>query len=323
VHSKAVKLTEWRPTIVHPEVPVGKTNFILKTSFLTALIAWGFGTLTSAWAAGPVETPYLIVHDGSGTLSHQEAVRFANSAEKTFEAILKFWAANYPINRFGKIRVEYNLPRGDRYFAVSSQRKEKDRRVRTVGVWGPSDEPHEMAHKLTHTLFPNKDKLIRNMMGIPTESRFGNYLSFPMCGFSNDDWVLALIELKSYISLTELGPGHEQWGMGFRGGLPYVTDRARQHASYTEAGSFGAYLMNTYGIEKMKAFNRFSHSEGRQWTKVFGLTLKDLETNWIKALNSDRASAEMNISTLKTFLRKFPFSPCLQAQAIANKSAGR
>jgi hypothetical protein len=48
------------------------------------------------------------------------------------------------------------------------------------------------------------------MMGEASEIRFGNPLSFPMCGFNKDEWVMAILQ----------------------------------------AGSFGEYLINTYGIGK-------------------------------------------------------------------------
>ena len=65
-----------------------------------------------------------------------------------------------------------------------------------------------MVHKLTHALFPTEDKLIRNMMGIPTELRFGNPCSFPMCGYDPDAWVTAIRRTGSYIPLDGLGEAH-------------------------------------------------------------------------------------------------------------------
>ena len=120
------------------------------------------------------------------------------------------------------------------------------------------------------------------MMGIPMEIRFGNSQTFPMCGFSNNDWVSALLQIKSYIPLAELGPSHTHWGMKTLEGLPVVTDIARQHAAYTESGAFGSYLLNLYGKEKIKEFNRLSKTNKRPWMKIFGLKLNELEKNWIR-----------------------------------------
>ena len=102
-------------------------------------------------------------------------------------------------------------------------------------------------------------------MGIPSEIRFGNMESFPMCGLNIDDWVLALRDAGAYRPLSELKPEHEPWGhtMGPHG-LLVVTDERRQQISYAEAGSFGAYLLRSYGTSKMKSFYRlrFRHQQG-------------------------------------------------------------
>ena len=96
-----------------------------------------------------------------------------------------------------------------------------------------------MAHKLTSAVFPQKDKLIRNLMGILTEAQVGNPLTFPMCGFSSNEWVLALLETKSYLPLSELGPDHESWGMkDAGGGKLLILDKAKQHKAYAGNGVF-------------------------------------------------------------------------------------
>jgi hypothetical protein len=48
-----------------------------------------------------------------------------------------------------------------------------------------------MAHKRTSAVFPQRDKLISNMMGILAEAQVGSAMTFPMCGFDSDDWVPA------------------------------------------------------------------------------------------------------------------------------------
>ena len=133
-----------------------------------------------------------------------------------------------------------------------------------------------MAHKLTSAVFPQKDKLIRNMMGILTEAQVGNPLAFPMCGFSSDEWVLAILEKRSYIPLNELGPDHESWGMKDAGGGKLsILDKAKQHKAYAETGSFGNYLFQTYGINKIKQFQRLSHEKDRPWQDVFGISMQE------------------------------------------------
>ena len=131
-----------------------------------------------------------------------------------------------------------------------------------------------MAHKLTSAVFPQKDKLIRNIMGILSEAHVGNPATFPMCGYSSDDWVLALLKSDSYIPLGELGPDHESWGMRDDGGGKLsILDKARQHRAYAEAGSFGNYLFQTHGISKIKQLHRLSQEKSRPWQDVFGVGL--------------------------------------------------
>lgn len=211
------------------------------------------------------------------------------------------------------------LQKGRREISASAffWKKEGWRRARVVRVWGANKEPQLMVHKLTHAVFPNPDKLIRNMMGIPMEAQFGNYLSFPMCGFSNDAWVLALRQVNMYIPLSELGPDHKQWGMSTREGLPITLNLSRQQASYAEAGSFGTYLLNTYGIEKVKAFAELSFQRMRPWEGVFGVTLDELEDNWIKTLKAKQKDEKENVLILKKLLEHSPYQARFNAQDLA------
>jgi hypothetical protein len=149
------------------------------------------------------------------------------------------------------------------------------------------------------------------MMGIPMEIRFGNGRSRPMCGFSIDAWVLALRETNGYVPLARLGPGHESWGMSARSGMPYTTNQALRQASYAEAGSFGDYLLRTYGAAKVKAI--FSRSR-RAWQEVFGLPLDELEKNWIAAL---QRKEEKSMPLLVKLLKQNPGTACAQAERQA------
>ena len=225
----------------------------------------------------PVETPNLIVRDRTGQLTHERVGEIADKADKALVEILKFYAVDPKIEELGKIRLDLERPRGqgEFYGSVFKWEAEGKKKFRVVYVFGFDKEPQIMVHKLTHAIFPSDDKLIRNMIGIPMELRFGNDLSFPMCGFNNNTWVLALRRLKLYIPLTKMGPDHESWGMTMRGGLPTFTDRRKQHTAYAEAGSFGLYLLDTYGAEKIKEFYGLSIQGERPWKAVFGLPLEE------------------------------------------------
>ena len=175
-----------------------------------------------------------------------------------------------------------------------------------------------MAHKLTSAVFAQKDKLIRNLMGILTEAQVGNPLTFPMCGFDSDDWVLALLKTKSYIPLNELGPDHESWGMEDAGGGKLsIFDKARQHKAYAEAGSLGNYLFQTYGINKIKQFHRLSHEKDRPSQDVFGISMQELEANWLKALKAKEKTREQNVSIVSKLMEKNPGTACAEAQQLA------
>ena len=88
-----------------------------------------------------------------------------------------------------------------------------------------------------------------------------------------DEWVAALINTGSYIPLAKIGTSHEDWGMEIVNNIPVVKDRQKQHASYAEAGSFGQYLLDAFGQEKMKEFYRRTDLSYRPWKEVFGYSL--------------------------------------------------
>ena len=174
-----------------------------------------------------------------------------------------------------------------------------------------------MAHKLTSAVFPQKDKLIRNMMGILTEAQVGNPLTFPMCGFGSDDWVIALLKTKSFISLNELGPDHESWGMKDAGGGKLsILDKSKQHKAYAETGSFGNFLLQTYGINKIKQFHRLSSEKDRPSQEVFGINMQELEANWLKALRVNEKTREKNVSIVSKLIERNPGTACAEAQQL-------
>ena len=278
------------------------------------------GLLVPAWSQASettLETPYLIVGDTTGNLSNEQLKRLAGMAQETLNKVLAFWSADPGIDRFGKIRVYFDRPRREVYSSVFYWEKKGSQRLRIVRVFGTDGVPQMMAHKLTSAVFPQKDKLIRNMMGILTEAQVGNPLTFPMCRFSSDDWVLALLKTKSYLPLNELGPDHESWGMKDAGdGKLSIHDKAKQHKAYAETGSFGNYLFQTYGINKIKQFHRLSHEKDRPWQEVFGTGLRELEENWLKALRANEKPKEENVSIVLKLFEASPGTACAEAQKL-------
>jgi hypothetical protein len=291
----------------------------------TAIVLLMFvaGLLTPALSQGSdktLETSHLIVSDSTGNLSNEQLKRLADHAQETLNKILAFWSADPGIARFGKIRVIFDVPRRDVYSSVFYWDKKGDQRVRIVQVFGTDENPQMMAHKLTSAVFPQKDKLIRNMMGILTESQVGNPLTFPMCGFGSDEWVLALLEMKAYIPLNELGPDHESWGMkNSGGGKLSILDKTKQHKAYAEAGSFGKYLFQTYGIKKIKQFQRLSQEKDRPWQDVFGSGMQELEANWLKTLRANGKAREKNVSIVRKLFERNPGTACAEAQKLMTR----
>jgi len=276
--------------------------------------------LTGVPALGaPIETERLIIRDVTGNISPESFKKLASKADLTLTKVLQFWSTEPRIKQFGKIVVEFDHSDPKANYSFFFFRQEKGQKVRVVGVFGGGEDPHHLAHKLTSAVFPNSDKLIRNMMGEASEVRFGNPLSFPMCGFDKDCWVIALSQAGSYIPLAKIGSEHSDWGMEIQNNLPKVKDRVKQHTSYLEAGSFGEFLINTYGIEKMKQFNQLSTKNPRPWKEVYGVTLEALEAKWLEAIRSKSQGKEETISTLVKLLRDNPNTACTSAQELAKK----
>ena len=262
-----------------------------------------------------IQTEHLVVDDVQQQLSASELERFAADAEKAFTRAADFWSV--PEKR-GRIILELHKEHKDHAFSVFQMESSKEGKRRFVRVYGVKN-PQEMVHKLTHALFPTEDKLIRNMMGIPTELRFGNPRSFPMCGYDPDTWVTAIRRTGSYIPLAGLGEDHEDWGMSFQGKTPVVSDKKRQHASYAEAGSFGNFLLNRFGVGKIKAFVRSSREEMRPWQKVFGLDIRELEAEWLKSLDTAGKTAEDQVKFLAGLWKQNPKTACTRAEETAVK----
>lgn len=292
-----------------------------RSAFLGSIFAAGLWAAGLAQASGAVpETRYLVASDATGTLSDAQLNSLADQAQATLQRVLAFWSADAGVDRFGKIRVVFDAPRRDFYSSVFYWEDKDGQRVRVVRVFAAEGAPQMMAHKLTSAVFPQKDKLVRNLMGILAEAQVGNSLTFPMCGFASDDWVLALLNANAYIPLKELGPDHESWGMQDAGsGKLSVFDKARQHKAYAETGSFGNFVFQTYGMNKIKQFHRLAQQKPRPAQEVFGIGMPELEANWLKSLREREKSREKKVSILSKLIARNPGTACAEAQRLAEK----
>jgi len=263
------------------------------------------------WIRAEVETPHLIIRDVTGSMPAETFEKLIKKVDRTFAEILEFWSAGPRTEEWGKIIVEFEKPLPNAVSSVFLWGKDKGKRARIVKVYGGGEHPHQLAHKLTSALFPNSDKLIRNMMGEAAELRFGNPVSFPMCGYTTDEWVMALLQIRSFIPLAEIGADQD--------GVPRIKDRAKQHTCYAEAGSFGEFLMEIYGVDKMKKFNRLSSTKSRPWEETFGSSLEKLESDWLDFVKSKSRGPGSRVAILVKLLQKNPVMACDAAQDIAGK----
>lgn len=265
-----------------------------------------------------LETRHLVISDSTGSLTDARLHVLADEAQSMLERVLSFWSVDSRTDELGKIRVIFDAARGGNYSCVFYWGSGERGRVRIVRVFGSDGSPQMLAHKLTSAVLIQKDKLIRNMMGILAEEQLGSPLTFPRCGFGSDDWVLALLRTGAYIPLDSLGPDHGSWGMkDAGGGKLMVLDRPRQHAAYAEAGSFGGYLFHAYGIGKILRLQRLSHEKERPWQDVFGLSLQELEADWLKALKANETARGAEVSYVSILLKGNPRSACTEAQQKA------
>ncbi len=294
-----------------------------KSSFITAIAGVVCLSLVSvsAFGATAIETDKLVIRDSGGHISPEHFKNIADKVEATFQNVIKFWSTDARVGRFGKIVVDLDNnsgPRGSYSFFLF--RNEDGRRVRFVKVYGSLEQPQELAHKLTSAAFPNSDKLIRNMMGEVSERRFGNIQSFPECGFDTDYWVDAFLQVGQFVSLTKAGPRHEDWGMAVRNNRPVVNDRALQQALYAEAGSFAEFLIGKYGVDKMKQFNRRSVDTPRPWEQVYGVSLPQLQDDWLNQLKSKSTATDKGVvSSLARLLSDNPDTACAEARKLSDE----
>jgi hypothetical protein len=265
-----------------------------------------------------IETTHLTVHDLTNTLSSQELKAQAAQLEELLSSIIAFWDISDTEWGQGKIDVDLDEPApGMPYFTVFEMQKKGKIQVRLIHVVGFKEKPMELAHKMIHALFPQEDKLIRNMMGIPVEMRFGNPLSFPLCGFSVHAWVLAQRRAGRFIHIKDLGTEHEDWGMAFKDGLPVVNDPALQHLSYAIAGSFGDYLLQIYGPKALKLFYKLSLAKPRPWEDSFGKTADALETEWLAWITGQEKALEKDVQYLEGLIKADPAKARFKAEKQA------
>ncbi len=297
---------------------MARGGMIRELAVLAVLVCALFLPVCAA-ASGPVaETRDLLVSAPPGGVPDGQLRALAGQTQALLDRILEFWSMDSGVERFGKIRILFDESRRGQCTSVFYWNRDSGRPVREVRVSGCADAPQMLAHKLTSAVFPQKDKLLRNMLGILSETRLGNPATFPLCGIGADAWGAALIRTKTFIPLRDLGPDDASWGMEEEGGRVTVFDRARQHAAYAEAGSFAEFLFRTYGLEKLRRLQRLSQDRPRPMQEVFGESLEALEARWLDALQRDGAALAEPLAA--QLLREDRAGAC---EAARHRSAGR
>jgi len=287
--------------------------------FLAGILLAPPPAAASGLADRSVETPRLIVSAVPGAVPEGGLAAFAERTEGLLGRILELWGVDDGVERLGKIRVILDHPQRNTSSSVFFWLAEDGRRVRAVRVFGSPEAPQMLAHKLTSALMPQRDKLLRNMLGILSERRLGNPDAFPMCGHRADAWVLAFLDAGTYLPLRELGPDHAAWGMADAGGgRMQVLDRARQHRAYVEAGSFAEWLLAAFGPDALKRLQRLSQGDGRPFRQALGADLEELEGRWLAALRTREPELRDEASLLGRMFARNPARACFAAQAQAD-----
>jgi hypothetical protein len=84
---------------------------MIKRKFMLSILVAGLLIVELSQASNAIiETRHLIVSDASGKLSKNQLKSSADQAQDILERILAFWSADSGIDRFGKIRVVFDVP---------------------------------------------------------------------------------------------------------------------------------------------------------------------------------------------------------------------
>jgi hypothetical protein len=164
-------------------------------------------------------------------------------------------------------------------------------------------------HELVHVYFPNGNRLLAEGLAVYLQARIGGNSAFPnfdiplheaareclpamMPEFSWDDprclEAIHLAELDAAATPDALSLSVGQDRYGERHGARYGKNPHEQARIYSLAGSFVQFLIEAYGMDKLRAlfmrtplipFERAAGSPDR-WIEVYGLSLTELEQHW-------------------------------------------
>jgi hypothetical protein len=172
-------------------------------------------------------------------------------------------------------------------------------------AWRVKDGEAAIMHELVHVYFPNGNRLLAEGLAVYLQDRIGGNSAFPnfdiplheavreclpemVPEFSWDDpGSLDLVHLAELDAIATpdalaLSVGQERYGVHY-GKNPY-----EQAHIYAIAGSFVQFLIETHGMDKLRALfmrtplvplQRTAGSPDR-WIEAYGLSLTELEQHW-------------------------------------------
>jgi hypothetical protein len=158
-----------------------------------------------------------------------------------------------------------------------------------------------IAHELVHVYFPNGNRLLAEGLAVHLQAEIGGNPAFPNFGRALHEMVRELLckmapgissenpESLKKIRIADLDKIATPSPLRLRVGLNlYQADAFGQAHIYPIAGSFVQFLIEAYGMDKLRAlflrtplqpFERNAGSLDR-WTEIYGTTLDEIEQEW-------------------------------------------
>lgn len=169
-----------------------------------------------------------------------------------------------------------------------------------VKLYSILEGKYPLVHELTHTLLGYGENfdgsngfLVQEGFAIYMEEKYGKQLTFP------HKYMRYFLDTNKNIPLYKLIDKESSLHL-FRPLLANKKDYTLQTLSYAHAGSFIAYLIDTYGMDKFeKLYNKKDLNEKLE--EIYGKTAKDLEKEWIQFIEENIEFTSNDRMTLDSF----------------------
>lgn len=228
-----------------------------------------------------METPHFRIWTDPNYLDAAELAQVAELLEKSFAHATSFLGIEYDVAAKGKIPVLFRSPPGIIGFTTAYMAIVFSDYRRALGVAPGMTMVAEITHIITGR---HPDYLIRHLDALYSERKFMGTVTFPGCGFTFHQQAAALVEAGRLVPIAEVPADLFQWGF-VPGKIESVGDLQQTHRFYAEAGSFGQYLIERYGVEAM---NRLRSRPDRAWSYAYGKSLYELQAEWLQVVAEAR-----------------------------------